>query len=203
MLLDDVADRLAIVIENTQAQEENARIISELVADFRDRERNLQRQVQQMLADHEAEARSVLEGVDDREFATVVEDALRRLHDFSYLGQHPLAELQVVDWSLEGSDQDFLTHIDRGKALSEVLAQALLKLRPEGVEPERLSIPPREWHPYLVLHDAYVLDDLNRDIMSRLYISEGTFNRIRRRAVRGVARALQEMEQEAQRKKAA
>ena len=43
MLLDDVADRLAIVIENTQVQEENARIISDLVADFRDRERNLQR----------------------------------------------------------------------------------------------------------------------------------------------------------------
>jgi hypothetical protein len=203
MLLDDVADRLAIVIENTQAQEENARIISELVADFRDREHNLQRQVQQMVMDHEAETRPVLEGVDDREFATVVEDALRRLHDFSYLGQHPLAELQVVDWCLEGSDQDFLTHIDRGKALSEVLAQALLKLRPEGVEPGRHSIPPREWHPYIVLHDAYVLDDLNRDIMSRLYISEGTFNRTRRRAVRGVARALQEMEQEAQRKEAA
>jgi hypothetical protein len=48
------------------------------------------------------------------------------------------------------------------------------------------------------LHDAYVLGELNRDIMSKLYISEGTFNRTRRRAVRGVAKALQEMEQEAQ-----
>jgi hypothetical protein len=43
-----------------------------------------------------------------------------------------------------------------------------------------------------------VVDELNRDIMSRLYISEGTFNRTRRRAVRGVARALQEVEREAQ-----
>jgi hypothetical protein len=43
-----------------------------------------------------------------------------------------------------------------------------------------------------------VLGELNRDIMSKLYISEGTFSRTRRRAIRGVAKALQEMEQEAQ-----
>ena len=77
------------------------------------------------------------------------------------------------------------------------MAQAVHKLRPDGKEPPRHSIPPREWNSYIILHDAYVLDDLNRDIMSRLYISEGTFNRTRRRAIRGVARALQEMEQEA------
>jgi hypothetical protein len=33
--------------------------------------------------------------------------------------------------------------------------------------------------------------------MSKLYIGEGTFNRTRRRALRGVAKALQEMEREA------
>jgi hypothetical protein len=31
--------------------------------------------------------------------------------------------------------------------------------------------------------------------MSKLYISEGTFNRTRRRAIRAVARAIEEMEQ--------
>jgi hypothetical protein len=35
--------------------------------------------------------------------------------------------------------------------------------------------------------------------MSQLYISEGTFNRTRRRAIRSVAKALQEMEREARR----
>jgi hypothetical protein len=34
----------------------------------------------------------------------------------------------------------------------------------------------------------------NREIMMRLYISEGTFNRTRRSAVRALARALGEME---------
>ena len=58
-------------------------------------------------------------------------------------------------------------------------------------------MPPRAWHQYITLYDAYVLGELNRNIMSKLYISEGTFNRTRRRAVRGVAKALEEMEQEA------
>jgi hypothetical protein len=35
---------------------------------------------------------------------------------------------------------------------------------------------------------------MNREIMSRLYISEGTFNRTRRAAIRSVARMLEEME---------
>jgi hypothetical protein len=34
----------------------------------------------------------------------------------------------------------------------------------------------------------------NRDIMGKLYISEGTFNRTRRTAIRSLARTLAEME---------
>jgi hypothetical protein len=107
--------------------------------------------------------------------------------------------MQIVELKMGGRKTTFVTHIDRGKALNEVLLQALHKLRPEGNEPPRHQVPSREWHPFIVLHDAYVLGELNRDIMNRLYISEGTFNRTRRRALRGVARALMEMEQEAQR----
>jgi DNA-binding CsgD family transcriptional regulator len=43
-----------------------------------------------------------------------------------------------------------------------------------------------------VLHDAYVEGVPNREIMARLYISEGTFNRTRRNAIRGLARLLAE-----------
>jgi hypothetical protein len=63
-------------------------------------------------------------------------------------------------------------------------------------------VPSRAWHQYIILHDAYVEGDLNRNIMGKLYISEGTFNRTRRRAVRGVSKALQEMEREALLRKA-
>jgi hypothetical protein len=45
---------------------------------------------------------------------------------------------------------------------------------------------------YVILHDAYVDDIPNRDITARLYVSETQFNRLRRRAVAAVARALLE-----------
>ena len=198
LLLEDLADQLATVSQATRLQEENARRINEMVAEFREREHALQRQMQQMLAEREEEDRPVLAGIDEKDLVSLVEDALRRLHDYPYLGEQPLAQLRVVDWRLQDQDKEFVTHIDRGQALSKVLVQAMNKLRPEGVEPGPHEIPPREWHQFTVLRDAYVAGELNRDIMSKLYISEGTFNRTRRRAVRGVARALQEMEREAQ-----
>ena len=128
---------------------------------------------------------------------------LRHLHDFAYLGGHVLADLDVVTWHLQdghagGAAPEFVTHLDQGKALSQVLAQALSKLRPDGAEPARHDVAPRKWYQYLILHGAYVDGALNRDIMSRLYISEGTFNRTRRRAIRGLSTALREMEREAQ-----
>jgi hypothetical protein len=189
---------LAAVSQATRLQEENARTINDMVAKFRERERALQRQMQQVLAEREEEAGPILEGIDERELVSLVEDALRRLYDYSYLGEQTLAGLQVVGWRLQGQAKEFVTHIDRGKALSEVLVQAMNKLRPAGPEPTAHTIPPREWYQFVILHDAYVLGELNRDIMSRLYISEGTFNRTRRRAVRGVAKALEEMEREIQ-----
>jgi len=68
----------------------------------------------------------------------------------------------------------------------------------EKLNPVETSIPgdpiPLEWHAYLVLYDAYVGDKPNRDIMSQLYISEGTFNRTRRSAIRSIARVIGEME---------
>jgi GTP-sensing pleiotropic transcriptional regulator CodY len=197
MLLEDVADQLSTLILNAQEQEENARLISQMVADFREREHALQRQMQHLLAEREEEARPVLDGIDEAGFAALVEDALRKLHDVSYLGEHQLAGLKVVDWYLPSENNGFVTHIDRGKAVSAVLVEAIRKLRPAGEEPGAYTVPPRSWYQYTVLYDAYVLDELNRDIMSKLYISEGTFNRTRRRAIRGVAKALQQMEREA------
>jgi hypothetical protein len=65
-------------------------------------------------------------------------------------------------------------------------------MRPGGDIPR--DPPPREWYPYVILYDAYVNGKQNRDVMSRLYISEGTFNRTRRAAISSLARALVEME---------
>ena len=51
---------------------------------------------------------------------------------------------------------------------------------------------PRIWYSYAILHDAYIQGVPNREIMARLYISEGTFNRTRRNALRGLTRLLTE-----------
>jgi hypothetical protein len=196
MLLEDVADQLSTLILDAREQEENAQRISQMVADFREREHALQRQMQHLLAERE-EARPILEGIDEADFTALVEDALRKLHDFTYLGEHQLAGLKVVDRYLPSGDQGFVTHIDRGKAVGAVLIESIRRLRPPGEEPGAYTVPPRSWYQYTILYDAYVLDELNRDIMSKLYISEGTFNRTRRRAIGGVAKALQQMEREA------
>ena len=57
---------------------------------------------------------------------------------------------------------------------------------------------PRQWYPYLILYNAYLENQPNSEIMMRLYISEGTFNRTRRAAIRSLARVLSEMEAAAQ-----
>lgn len=78
------------------------------------------------------------------------------------------------------------SHIERGKELQQTLLQAIETLRPPGKRPAEPL--PRIWYNYTVLHDAYVECVPNREIMARLYISEGTFNRTRRNALRGLAR---------------
>jgi hypothetical protein len=118
-----------------------------------------------------------------------VETALRNMYDYSFLGDTPLGELKLVHTRLlQGQG----TTLDRGKTVHEVLLEAVNKLRP-GTAISR-DPPPREWHPYLILRDAYMEEISNRDIMLKLFISEGTFNRTRRAAIRSVARTLGEME---------
>jgi hypothetical protein len=119
-----------------------------------------------------------------------VEDALRHMVDYAYLGDHSLTRFKLVR-SRVAADAA-VTHLDLGKAVYDALADVVEKLRPDDAPPS--DPPPREWYPYLILYSAYLEDVPNRDIMSRLYISEGTFNRTRRAALRAVARALEEME---------
>lgn len=118
-----------------------------------------------------------------------VEKTLRHIFDFGYLGDSEFAAYNLVKQKSAGASQ---THVDLGKAVREIIEEAIDKLKPGG-EPPTEPIP-REWYPYLILQGSYFEDRLNRDIMARLYISEGTFNRTRRSALRSVARVLEEME---------
>lgn len=126
---------------------------------------------------------------DDEPPIEAVEGALRHMHDFAYLGSCPLARLPAVERHFPAGAG---THVDRGRALHNVLVEAIEKLKPEGLKPTLTS--PREWHHYLILHEAYIADRPNRDVMAELYISEGTFNRRRREAIEAVTRILRERE---------
>jgi hypothetical protein len=115
------------------------------------------------------------------EFIKMVEEALRHLSDYIRLGQLPLARRMNLDGE---------SNIEYGRQLHQLLIDSIESLRPtEKRPPEPL---PRVWYSYAVLHDAYVEGVPNREIMARLYISEGTFNRTRRSALRGLSRMLEE-----------
>jgi len=115
----------------------------------------------------------------DKEFIKLVEEALRHLPDVITLGQSSLADKMEITAE---------THVERGKQLQELLMDSIELLKPEE---ERPSEPlPRIWYNHAVLYDAYVEGVPNREIMARLYISEGTFNRTRRNALKGLARLL-------------
>lgn len=194
-LLEDLADQIAGVIHAVQLQEENARAIDRMVQDFREKERTLQLQMQEIIATSQGEKTPIAQDADADILLPQVEDALRQFHDLAYLGEHPLAKLHVVERCLQERHQPSSGFIERGKALGEILVHALDQLRPSGAPPNKNQMPPREWHPFIILHDSYVLDKPNRDIMSDLFISEGTFNRTRRRALRSLAKSLAELEQ--------
>jgi hypothetical protein len=115
----------------------------------------------------------------DVEFIKTVEEALRHLPDTITLGQSLLADKMGLNAG---------THVERGRQLQQLLMDSIELLRPDEKRPPEPM--PRVWYNYVVLHDAYVEGVQNREIMARLYISEGTFNRTRRNAIRGLARLL-------------
>ena len=179
-----VADRIAGVVYTGRAVEAAMTSLSAQVQDFRLREQELQRQVQTVTQPLGSE-------MSEAALTRLVEDALRHLHDFTYLGEHRLAELPRVKahWGGDGSQDSVL---ERGRAVRDVLLQTLERLRPAGVEPRGdTAAAHREWHGYLILRESYVEGIPNRDTMNRLALSEGTYNRTRRQALRGLVRDLE------------
>lgn len=121
-----------------------------------------------------------------------VELALRNLHNYSYLADSPLSNLPLVMQRFECLEKGSDTYIDRGRAVSNVISEAVSMLKPS--KEDMPNPPPRTWYPYIVLWDAYIENKPNMEIMSRLYISEGTFNRTRKAAIGSITRLLEEIE---------
>lgn len=119
----------------------------------------------------------ILNEPQETELIPSVEEALRKFSNLLALGQSSLAEALGVEAD---------TQIERGKRVQEILRRAVEALRPAAARP--VDVIPPVWYAYIILHDAYLEGARNRDVMARLYISEGTFNRTRRLALRGAAR---------------
>jgi hypothetical protein len=115
----------------------------------------------------------------DPKLISCVEEGFRNLNDYSRLGKSPL----VAMLGIQAQD-----HLEGGKLVQRKLNEVLEKLRPVGEPPSEPL--PHEWYAYTILHDAYVEEKLAREIMAELYISEGTYYRMRRHALRGITRAL-------------
>ena len=107
----------------------------------------------------------------------LVEGALRHLNDLPSLSEHPLL-LHVPGLDRAGS-----TPLERAAALRSALDQAIERLRPPGARPTPGASALGGWLHYLVLKEAYVEGRLNKQIMQRYALSEGTFHRARRRAI--------------------
>ena len=172
-LLAEVADQIGTIVSLSNAIPRQSQLIQELVAESRVNATEM-----------DSAADSLLESITiepDADFIRSVEEALRHLPDTITLGEASLADRL----SMTGA-----SHIERGKRLQALLTESIASLKPsESRPPEPL---PRLWYSYAVLYDAYVECVPNREIMARLYISEGTFNRTRRNAIRGLARLLME-----------
>ncbi|MBL8091544.1 MAG: hypothetical protein JNJ43_14505 [Anaerolineales bacterium] len=168
-LLGEFADQIGTVISLHNLRPQQTQQIRQLVENVN--EINL----------IEKEMMSAIVKTPDEEFIKILEECLRNLPDTITLGQSALAEQIKVDGE---------SHIERGKNLQQTLIKSIELLRPAEKRPEEPL--PRVWYNYVVLNDAYVEGVPNREIMARLYISEGTFNRTRRNAIRGLARLLME-----------
>ena len=172
-LLAEVADRIGAIVLMNNLQEQNTNQEVKPTAENLDDVAAFNSSLNDLIL-------SITENP-DTDFVKIVEDSLRHLFDYNRLGGSALIDILGIGGS---------SHVDRGKALYTHLLEAIEALHPSGSRPK--GPLPRIWYNYVVLYDAYVASIPNREIMARLYISEGTFNRTRRIALRSLARLLLE-----------
>jgi hypothetical protein len=130
----------------------------------------------------------VASSLEGPEFDRLVADALEHLWDFSYLGKHPLAELQSVKSQIPLPNG--LTHLDKGRALSDLLQSAIENLKPA----KRQRDVSRERTFSTILYRAYVEGIPNRQIAGSLHIGVRTMYRYKSKAIRVVAQILRDWE---------
>jgi hypothetical protein len=117
-----------------------------------------------------------------------VHDALAHYWGGPRLTENPLLQLQIVRQAAIDHDGNVV------KALREVLASAIERLRPDGER--KLTAP--EWLLYNILEMKFLRGEKVRQVAMRLAVSESDLYRKQRIAIENLAGILVDMEREAQ-----
>jgi hypothetical protein len=152
------------------------------------------------------EAQAEIAEVSSEHLVRLTEHALRRLNRPSALAECALADR--LPFSLQGglhgatanANEPHLseslwgqqTPLERARALREILTAAIERLKPPDTDAGIGSPAALEYH---ILREEYLQGLLNKQIMARHSISEGTFNRNRRQAIAALARELKTREE--------
>jgi len=151
------------------------------------------------------EAHNEIDEVSADRLRDLTEQALRRLNNPAALGRNELASRIPV--TLDGSTRAALgrglqdvTPLERAQAMRSVLISGIERLKPLDGDTGPESPAALQ---YYILREEYLQGLLNKQIMVRHSISEGTFNRNRRQAIAMLAEELDRQEQLASREKMA
>ncbi|MBM2811699.1 MAG: hypothetical protein HW416_2458 [Chloroflexi bacterium] len=135
------------------------------------------------------EAKTEIDEVSAERFVSLTEQALRRLNspaalvDSELCARIPLT-LRDGRGTLTNGQGALATPLDRAHTLREVLVSAIERLKPEGEDTRPGNAATLQ---YNILREEYLQGLLNKQIMARHAVSEGTFHRNRRQAIRTVA----------------
>jgi hypothetical protein len=121
-----------------------------------------------------------------------IRQALKAWHRAAVLGDHPLAQLQVV-LSQQRASGYANSASGRGTVLRQVLREALGKIKPAKAEtPDNTH---RGWRFYRVLYKQYIQNCSPNEVAEELGVARSTYHHIQAAALDTLADILWEMEQ--------
>ncbi len=132
---------------------------------------------------------------DRRQFERVLTRALRSKGNLLTLARYAdQLELRVVERRARElvAGGSVVTDVDRGRALWELLREAIERLRPADSEPE----PTPAWRLYTIADGAYVQGKPVKEMAAELGISPRTCHRERRAAVEAVTTVMWQIERQ-------
>jgi hypothetical protein len=143
------------------------------------------------------EAHNEISEVSADRLLTLIEQALRRLNNPAALGRSDLADripatLEAATREAVGRGLADVTPLERAQALRSVLISGIERLKPLDGNVGMEAPAALQHH---ILHEEYLQGLLNKQIIARHNISEGTFNRNRRQAIAMLAEELAEQEE--------